>query len=208
MSSLPTTGKIVRGPATSALGGVPIFQGRSGAQVVNNSNLSIDEMGDLVPRRTDQTLGIPSNPFSNVYLADHTRPLYEEGTFTPALSCPVSPGTLSISYTCQVGTYRRIANMVYVNVQIAITTIVLNGASGDAFFENFPFAAQFGCALDVDYTLINTPGGTINSCLTIQKGGTTGIMTFNQDATDNINLLISNLSAGDSVLISGSYSVE
>lgn len=202
---MSATGKIVRGPAVSTNRGVPVFQGRSGILLANNSLLSIDKDDNLVPRTTTQTLGVPNFPFQNIYF--NSSSFYEEGTFLPEISCPVLPENLSISYTCRSGTYRRIGGMVFLNLRLAIANIALNGASGYAYFQNLPFTGLDTSVLNIEYQIINTPGATIGTVFEVQKDLPRAIVIFNEDASANDVLLITALSNGDSIHVSGVYAV-
>lgn len=202
-----STGKFIRGPQVSTVNTVPVFLGTSGTQVGNASNLS-SENGSITPTTAIQTIGTAANPFSNLWLKDCTRPFYEEGTFVLNLSCPINPGSLSIVYAGQTGTFKRLGNVVDVNICLSIMTIVLNTAAGDAFLDGFPFSASERGVLSTDYQLVNTPGGTTNTLVEVQKGTTRGAVTFYQDNTENLSLDVTAISSGDIFKISGSYLIE
>lgn len=74
-----------------------------------------------------------------VALGDAAFEDYEEGTFTPSLTF-ATPGDLSVSYTLQVGNYRRIGSLVFFSVRLACTP-TFTTASGQLRVSGNPFIA-------------------------------------------------------------------
>lgn len=67
-------------------------------------------------------------------------PYYAEGDWTPAVSA-ATPGTLSVTYTAQVGKYTRIGRAVHASFYIAINTFTLGSASGEVRITGLPFTS-------------------------------------------------------------------
>lgn len=65
---------------------------------------------------------------------------YEEGTFTPVLS--FGGASVGITYETQVARYTRIGNVVFVSIEIDITS--KGSSTGDAFVSGLPYAAGTG----------------------------------------------------------------
>lgn len=65
---------------------------------------------------------------------------YEEGTFTPAISCD-TPGDLAISYGQRAGFYTRIGRLVTVNLFVSTSTFTHSTASGNVRLTGLPFTS-------------------------------------------------------------------
>jgi len=63
---------------------------------------------------------------------------YEEGTFTPTLTCS-TVGNLSVSYSIQLGRYTRIGNRVIINATIVTSAFTHTTASGGVRLSGLPF---------------------------------------------------------------------
>jgi hypothetical protein len=62
-------------------------------------------------------------------------------TFTPVFTF-ATPGDLAITYSSQVGTYRRIGNLVEARINLAMTTFTHTTASGAASISGLPFTSR------------------------------------------------------------------
>lgn len=103
---------------------------------------------------------------------------YEEGTWTPEISF-VSPGTLSVSYATQDGTYTKIGNIVTVRCAINFTP-TLGTASGSFKVTGLPFTG-------ISPSLGNAGSGAIsntNSSFTWPAGTTQITIQVNPGATE------------------------
>ena len=66
---------------------------------------------------------------------------YEEGTFTPAISCD-TPGNLAITYGEQYGYYTKVGRLVTVNFFVSTSTFTHTTASGNFQLTGLPFTAS------------------------------------------------------------------
>jgi cytoskeletal protein CcmA (bactofilin family) len=109
---------------------------------------------------------------------------YEEGTFTPTLSFNV-PGTLSVTYSAQSGSYVKIGASVHVTIYLVTATFVPGTATGSFLINGIPFTtvagpglhagalAADGYSLGAGYTqvsLVTAVAGSA-SLLAMQSGG-------------------------------------
>lgn len=76
---------------------------------------------------------------------------YEEGTWTPTLTC-VTPGDLNVGYSTRTGRYTKIGRMVMLSVEIQASTYTFTTATGALSVSGAPFTA-----------VGNFPGGTVYS---------------------------------------------
>jgi hypothetical protein len=65
-------------------------------------------------------------------------PIYEQGTWTPALTF-ATPGNLVVAYSVQAGEYVRLGNLVIAQFLITTSTFTHTTASGDARITGLPF---------------------------------------------------------------------
>lgn len=65
---------------------------------------------------------------------------YEEGTWTPVLTF-ATPGDLSVVYSLQTGTYRKVGSIVTARFQIVTTTFTHTTAAGALRITGLPFTA-------------------------------------------------------------------
>lgn len=71
---------------------------------------------------------------------------YEEGTWTPTITYE-TPGTLSVSYASQSGTYTKIGNIVTLSFGIRLSAFTKGTASGNLRIGGVPFAQNFDSAV-------------------------------------------------------------
>lgn len=84
-----------------------------------------------------------------IILGNETLSAYDEGTFTPTLTC-ATPGDLSVVYGTRNFKYVRVGNMVTIN-GIFVATPTYTTASGDMRITGFPFTFVDDCAGSLDY---------------------------------------------------------
>ena len=109
--------------------------------------------------------------------------LFTVGSFTPTFTF-TTPGTLSVSYASQVGTYIAIGKLVFVGIDIEFTP-TLGTASGAARLDGLPFTisatAPFRWALDVITNAVTWPTST--TCVTALPVGSTTQIGFASTGT-------------------------
>jgi hypothetical protein len=71
---------------------------------------------------------------------------YEEGSWTPTITY-TTPGTLSVSYSSQAGTYTKVGNIVTLSFGIRISAFTKGTASGDLRVGGVPFTTDFDTAI-------------------------------------------------------------
>jgi hypothetical protein len=112
------------------------------------------------------------NPSGNANTLDD----YEEGSFTPVLTC-ATPGNLNVAYFERSGNYTKVGNCVTTNWHIITSTFTHTTASGDIQVAGFPFSCPgFGIG-SVGYGGFTSAGfiqiiGSINGTTSIfRKSG-------------------------------------
>lgn len=107
---------------------------------------------------------------------------YEEGSFTPALA--FGGATTGITYTTQVGTFTRIGDRVYFEIEIVLSN---NGsASGNVTVTGLPYAASS-----------TTPCTTMADDLSALSEFFSDVSTLLVDGNDHLDMYIFNSSTGD-----------
>jgi hypothetical protein len=116
---------------------------------------------------------------------------YEEGAWTPTISA-TSPGTLSVSYSVQVGWYTKIGRQITAGFYITFT-LTKGTASGDILISSFPFTASYTGANDAQsgwLGFVSSAPFPVSVCGILQQantaatyiglvnGGTAGIASF------------------------------
>lgn len=66
---------------------------------------------------------------------------YEEGTFTPVLTC-ATPGTLAVVYNTQRGRYQLVGNVCHVWLNIQTDSVTLGASSGAVRITGLPFTSS------------------------------------------------------------------
>jgi hypothetical protein len=66
---------------------------------------------------------------------------YEEGSFTPVLTC-ATPGTLAVVYNTQRGRYQRVGNVCHTWINIQTDSVTLGTASGAVRITGLPFTSS------------------------------------------------------------------
>jgi len=136
--------------------------------------------------------------------------VYSEGTFTPTLQDDSLSDAESQTYTTQDGSYTRIGNRIFFELNISISSLGTLTTSETARIAGLPFTANasaphssvnVGRASSLSITSGNSLGGVINE-------GTTYIQLYVWDiSTGSTGLTIAELSTGADVSISGHYRV-
>ena len=98
---------------------------------------------------------------------------YEEGTFTPALTC-VTPGDLSTTYLVQLGSYVKIGRSVQVLVHLQTSSWVYTTASGNVKVTGMPFASNSSgtAAAAMGINTVNTGGPAVTVAGMLSSGAT------------------------------------
>ena len=103
------------------------------------------------------------------------------GTWTPAISC-ATPGSLSVSYSEQLGNYTRNGTQVTFGFQVRFTIDVITGASGAIQVTGLPFGS--------DATKVTTlhPAQTFGSANITWPAGVTTLFGFIQAGTQYVSI--------------------
>lgn len=96
--------------------------------------------GNLIPATAGKGIDFSANTGA-AGMASELLDWYEEGTWTPVITC-VTPGDLAITYSRQIGTYTRIGDKVIVNFSIATSAFTHTTASGSLSVTGLPFVAN------------------------------------------------------------------
>jgi hypothetical protein len=128
---------------------------------------------------------------------------YEEGTWTPTFAFSTSG---SVTYTVQVGVYRKVGSLVYAQVGIVIDAV--SSPTGNASISNLPFTSQdlsssnFGFVLAIardfqsDMPNLKVSGASNSTSLFFAKNATNAGQSLMQG---------SDLKAGTVLFMSGCY---
>lgn len=199
----------VRGPPTFSTGrAVPRFVNMDGDQL-GNTDLIVDADGDPYPATSSQTLGTTTHPIANIYLSGLPRAFYEEGQFIPGMTA-ATPANLSIVFAGRSGYYQRLGNLVFVNFGMAISSIALNGASGDALFTDLPFTSSQTCLLQINMQEVNTvTGNVMNLTAQVNAGETRAVIRQTVDGgLASVNLPIGDVDPTNLFTVTGCYATS
>ena len=127
---------------------------------------------------------------------------YEEGTWTPAFTFATSG---SVTYTTQLGTYRKVGSLVFVSIAFTIASV--SSPTGAASINNLPFTS----GSDSNFSAMTI--GQVRSLVTarpdlaIYQNTSTTKLTFSTQASNAgfLQFQGSDLKAGTVFFISGSY---
>ena len=78
------------------------------------------------------------SPDSNGNITSQTLDDYEEGTFTPTLDVTGASGTLSISYSAQVGRYVKVGRIVHFTIDIRLSSWSRGTGTGGVMVKGLP----------------------------------------------------------------------
>ncbi len=129
---------------------------------------------------------------------------YEEGNWTPVVALATGGGT--VTYSTQVGRYTKIGRVVYINLQIVMSS--LDGNSGAVTITGLPFTvgSASGAAAFGDFTNLAITAGYALIARFAEAG--TKIDMFVADATTGTTVLLgAELSDDGAFIISGHYIV-
>ena len=190
ISSTDTNGNVILAP--------------DGTGTVSVTTAPIVPSGD----RAD-SLGSATNSWDNVYAdgltfddGSNIFDTYTEATsFTPAVE--FGGGTTGITYTTQTGSYTRIGNLVWIFIQIVLSS---KGTDTGVFtIEGLPFTPNAFSVLPVAWGLIDL-AANYNTILAIAVGGTTRIdMTETGDNVARAALTDVDVSDTTDIFINGIF---
>jgi hypothetical protein len=128
-------------PATTgtvALTASPTFTGQATIPTINLTGGQIAFPATAVPSSNANTLDD-----------------YEEGTWTPALTC-TTPGTFSYTNTSAEGTYTKIGNIVTFSLLLGWSAMSVGTGTGDLTISGIPFTStNSACAFPVQTYFVN-----------------------------------------------------
>lgn len=154
----------------------------------------------------DSSLVLPSNWNADHEFKYNTSPFYDEGTWTPVLTC-VNPGTLARTYSDQWGNWARVGRIVTIQFYISIASFTLGTATGALRVTGLPFTSidngwspLAGSHNGVDFA------GAIAGAM-VETGSTHVRFLSSTDNAAWADTLIQNagIVAGDSMIFGGSY---
>jgi hypothetical protein len=120
-------------------GGSKTFQLFSDIGGTKTEKLFVNASGDIATEGaitfTGQTNTTATGSSATSDAFDH----YEEGTFTPAMDVSGTSGTISISYSNQVGRYTRIGRMCFCTIDIRLSSFSRGTGTGGIMIVGLPF---------------------------------------------------------------------
>lgn len=157
-------------------------------------------LGILIADGGEVTAEVGIRPGSGSDLLD----VYEEGTWTPAITGSSSNPT--VSYTTQVGQYTRVGNRV--DYQFLVTINTISGGGGDMRIS-LPFTVNVtgGCPAANGYAGVDIPGTPITTEFRAAPSQAWGRLVANQDNAAQQITQISGLANGDAILVQGVFFV-
>jgi hypothetical protein len=220
----PTAARTISLP--DATGTVALVAGSSGQFIFNNAGrlggssvLSIDGSNNITQNAGRYLLGVTSAnanggvlqlsggvtfPATQVASADpNTLDDYEEGTWTPTLFMT----GVTVVYSTQQGTYRKIGNAVFVQFQVISSSFTFTSASGDLLIGSLPFVAgggnaqRFGAGV-LDFSGITMPNYTQIGVRT-ENGFDFLALNRSGSGQSNQSVTSSNVTSGTNVRVSG-----
>lgn len=133
---------------------------------------------------------------------------YEEGSFTPTVTFD-TPGTMSVSYAVQSGSYTKIGRLVFIRVGLNFTP-TLGTATGNFRVESLPFTSMNSSTSPGTLTLSNVnasfvwPAGTTMVAGAVVANATYFVLTGRGSAVTGGNFTQANLTSGAAHVIVGS----
>lgn len=134
---------------------------------------------------------------------------YEEGTFTPVLTC-ASPGDLAVTVLSATGIYRKIGDTVFCWIQLGTFSFSYTTATGQFRISGLPFTVngsfRTGSALvggwtaPANYTAVGSSAQNSNTYITLQR------MSINAGAISSVN--ITEFASGGSPSIFAAFSYQ
>lgn len=171
----------------------------------NPSMSSSNESGDELVLTSGQ-IAFPAS--QNASAAANTLDDYEEGTWTPALSCN-TVGNLSVSYTTQLGVYTKIGRQVHASFYILTSAMTHTTASGRLTIS-LPMAAASAAYYIKGTLMVSGDNLTTVSGMTCEIGtdGTSLISLCYLTDADNIAYMAvaDHTSGGSAMTIYGTIS--
>lgn len=144
--------------------------GTDATQTLTNKTSTTFGVGNATPSASGAGITFPATQSASSDA--NTLDDYEEGTWTPVITYE-TPGTLSVGYNSQNGTYTKIGNTVILSFGIRLNSFTKGTASGYLRVSGLPFSTSF-----------DSPIGTVglyNSSFTTQP--------ISQAYTNFLNLL-------------------
>jgi hypothetical protein len=195
-------------PAANQIGAAYVFQNKNAAGT-SQETFRINSDGVVILPKGQINFPATQNASSDANTLDD----YEEGTFTPAIADGDNNGSgEGQAYTVQVGRYTKIGNRVFFNLQVLISDLGTLTAGDGVRLVGLPFAASATTNSEPSVYV-----GYANSlALPTASESVTGYISINEsiihlqlwDATTGVSLfLISELSVGAHLLVSGQYEV-
>lgn len=148
----------------------------------------------------------PSTTFANgISFGDETLSVYDQGTWTPAITG--STGNPTLTYTLQTGQYTRIGNLVFYNFVVTVNVISVAG-SGDVRIS-IPFTdnSAGGCPAVAGFAGVDLPGTPVSTEFRTRQGQAYGRLICNQDNGAQQILSHTGLADGDSFIVNGHFFV-
>ena len=132
---------------------------------------------------------------------------YEEGTFTPGIAYE-TPGTSSITFSAQFGTYTKVGRVVYFTTDVRIQTFSKGTASGSLRITGLPFAQRNTAGQDSARCTIQLYEWTYTTSPIIAAVVTTStVISIARMVSNGVTADIDDPRAGSFVWVTGFYFV-
>ncbi len=194
-ANLTTTGTAGPNSLTVSLAGITQFSVQVGA--------AANDLTQIVNGTTGQVL--TANTGTNPTWEDAVVPSYSTGTFTPVLD--FGGGTTGITYSVQYGQFTKIGNLVFVFIEIRLTS--KGSSTGAAKVTGLPFTLAAGGSTNVDIlmTLIKdvTPAVSIGYHGAVQDGTTECDLKQDRSGAAGLDFFDTNFVDASVFKLQGSY---
>jgi hypothetical protein len=176
-----------------------VYIRRSGANRIVITGTGVGIGTDLPSSELDVVGTIEA---TGINLGEDTLTVYDEGTWSPAITGSGSNPT--VTYTSQLGRYTRIGDVVHYRVNITINTI--SGGSGDVRIS-LPITAQGNDSAPALVHNVDMPGTPVSVVASTRAANANFAIYSIQDNGAISALQVSGLAAGDIIGVSGNYFV-
>lgn len=122
-------------------------------------------------------------------------------SWTPVLK--FGGNTTGITYSTQVGFYERIGSLLFLSINITLTS--KGSATGTATIDGFPFNAARTQALDIPFA---TNVSSFNNAFGLVFGGTSSIQIGTMNTAGNAGFTDANFANNSTINISGVYNIN
>jgi len=198
-------------------GGVLAFADAGGDDVIYLADIKITAVGNLASfsaerydTSTNKLYDISDNAFvgtgTSVSLTGREQPVYETGTWTPAIT--FGGGSTGITYGAQEGYYTRIGDVVHIEGNLTLTAV--GSDTGTAKLEGFPFTSRntTDSAACINFSRAQNMASLTSQINGFLTNNTTAATLYDWGAAGSTGLTEANFTATTQIRFSGTYQIQ